>query len=122
MTTIIQNDLQELLVRSMRPMSKSVAERVFDNTGSPLNTLSGCILVAYAFKVIDEDVFRKLDCVRKIRNVFAHTTADISLDNEEIQPLLVELGCEAEVGKRIDWYLQMMLDLSNTMKVENKLP
>jgi hypothetical protein len=111
-TAIISNRLNTLLTKAMRPLSKSLQKKLFEATGGPLSTFSGSILVAYAFKLINEETFRTLEKVRKVRNHFAHTTERIDLDTAELQPMLFELGWKSEGATnllaKLQWWVDML--------------
>jgi len=64
----IDNALQQLLLCKMRSLSNNKADRIF----RPLQRFSSKIDIAYAFEVIDDDLYDDLRIIKDIRNEFAH--------------------------------------------------
>jgi DNA-binding MltR family transcriptional regulator len=89
-TAILDNQLERSLKRAMRPMSKSMYEKLF-GAFRPLNTFSSKIAMAYALSIINKDVYNELEKIRKIRNEFAHSSAVLHFGSFVIAPLLGRL-------------------------------
>jgi hypothetical protein len=64
----IDNALQKLLLCKMRNLSNEEAKRIF----RPLHHFSPKIDIAYAFELIDDDLYNDLRIIKDIRNEFAH--------------------------------------------------
>lgn len=58
---------------------------LFDENNAPLGTFYARILLARALNFIDSDEQDNLDCIRRIRNAFAHSTKAISFSTPEIE-------------------------------------
>jgi hypothetical protein len=112
--SLLENDLKKMLVAAMRPASKTYNARIFDQPGSPLNSLDGCILIAYSFRLIDEKLLKRLDVIKKIRNRFAHTMAAIDFDRTpELESLLLELGWTRDIRTpRLNWFVDLTVQTS----------
>ncbi|WP_208451532.1 MltR family transcriptional regulator [Burkholderia gladioli] len=54
---------------------------------APLGTLSSRIKASYALGLINEEQFKDLEHLRKIRNEFAHAWEHVSLDNDKLASL-----------------------------------
>src|SRR6185369_4843044 len=81
----------ELLAATLRVnLSKKDKDSLFTHSG-PLSSMSSRSLVAYALELIDEDMRKSLDQLRKIRNHYAHFAGITTLPREDIERLL-ELG------------------------------
>ncbi len=89
-TAIIDNQLERSLKRAMRPMSKSMYEKLF-GAFRPLNTFSSKIAMAYALSIINRDVYNELEKIRKIRNEFAHSSSVVHFGSTAIAPLFGRL-------------------------------
>jgi hypothetical protein len=50
----------------------------------PLNSLFSTTQLAYAMGIISYDVRNELDCIRKVRNVFAHSAMDVDFTTPAI--------------------------------------
>src|SRR5215468_10670469 len=69
--TELDKALRAILLVSMRDISNNKAKDLFAGHG-PLYHLSPKIDIAYAFKLIDEDLYNDLRIIKEIRNKFAH--------------------------------------------------
>ena len=87
----LDDALFELLSTTLRVnLSKKDEDSLFTHFG-PLSSMSSRSLVAYALELIDEQMRRSLDQVRKIRNHYAHFAGITTLPDEDIERLL-DLG------------------------------
>ena len=64
---------------------KSVSE-LFDGPFAPFSTLSGKTRAAYLLGLISKGEAKRIDAVRKVRNIFAHTI-EASFDHEKVKRL-----------------------------------
>jgi hypothetical protein len=78
---VLEDRLQRLLLMKMRNLSNTKAKRIFEG---PLESFAGKADVAYAFELIDEDVYEDLKVIKDIRNEFAHSIAAVSFTSPEI--------------------------------------
>lgn len=69
---------------SLEQMSQKQVKDVFDLNG-PLSNFSAKISIAFAFGLIDKKTFDDLQIVRKLRNKFAHSSTELSFDDEEVK-------------------------------------
>jgi hypothetical protein len=65
----------------MRTLSEAKAKRIFNG---PLGRLAAKIDVAYAFELIDDDLYEDLTAIKDIRNEFAHSVTQVSFDSLEV--------------------------------------
>jgi DNA-binding MltR family transcriptional regulator len=79
--------LRNLLLLVMRGLSNNKAEQIFGSHG-PLYHLSPKIEIAYAFKVIDEDVYSDLRIIKDIRNKFAHPEGPTDFRTPKVMELV----------------------------------
>lgn len=112
---IIEDELQKLLLSSMRELSSNLAERLFDGYG-PLSTFAGKIDVAFALDLIDESVHRDLRVIKDIRNRFAHTTQFAFFNSPEISKLCEKLSNFRAKGDNGIVYRTRALECINTIK------
>jgi DNA-binding MltR family transcriptional regulator len=89
-TAALDLQLERVLTRAMRPLSKKQYKRLFDAFG-PLSSFAGKILMAHALGIISADMYRELEKLRAIRNQFAHTTAVLHLESIEVKDLFLAL-------------------------------
>ncbi len=87
---ILDVKLEKCLKQAMRPMSKKLYGELFGPMRA-LGSFAPKIVMAYALRVIDLDMYRELEKIRKIRNVFAHTDDLLNLHSEKIAPLYGQL-------------------------------
>lgn len=75
--------LGEILKSKMRPLNSKLNQRIFRGYG-PLNSFSARIDVAFAFKLIPENVYMDLIVIKAIRNEFAHADELMTFKNPAI--------------------------------------
>lgn len=77
--------LGELISAFMLP--GSARDDLLSGFNAPLGTFSSRIKAGYALGLINEEQFRDLECLRKIRNEFAHSWGHLSLDQDRMAAL-----------------------------------
>ena len=83
-TQIIDEELEQFLRDSFVPNGED-EEKIINNlfsTYSPLSTFAAKIDMAFAFGIIPKELRDTLHVLRKMRNDFAHSSADIDFDDE----------------------------------------
>ena len=65
--------------------------RSITNFNGPLGTFSSRIDMAFGFSLISKNSHQRLNCIRKIRNKFAHSPFGFSFGTETIKNLVEEL-------------------------------
>jgi DNA-binding MltR family transcriptional regulator len=68
-----------------------VAGRLFERSG-PLSSLSAKIDCAYALRLIDKRTWKDLDCIRKIRNKFAHSMVPLCFADDQVHELCEKIS------------------------------
>lgn len=74
--------LGRLIEAFMLPVQAS--EDLLTGFNAPLGTFSSRIKASYAMGLINEEQFKDLECLRKIRNEFAHSWEPVSLSQENL--------------------------------------
>ena len=87
---ILEYDLERCLVRKFRPLNRELKDQLFGGYG-PLNTFAAKIDLAFALNILAEATHKELHKIRKIRNEFAHTKKELSLDTEPVKALFYKL-------------------------------
>jgi hypothetical protein len=77
----LERELMRLLLTKMRTLSDDRAKCIFEG---PLGRFAAKVEVAYAFELIDDDLYQDLTVIRNIRNEFAHSVTDISFASPEV--------------------------------------
>ena len=67
----------------MVPLSETENEALFGRD-APLSSFSKLIRIAHAFGIIDAGIRRKCDCIREIRNAFAHSPIAVTFETPEV--------------------------------------
>lgn len=80
---LVEDGLQKLLLFAARPLSNTLAAKIFDGLG-PLSRFSAKIEVAYIFRLLDEATYKDLLAIKDIRNRFAHTSRFVNFRSEVI--------------------------------------
>jgi hypothetical protein len=89
-TSIIEYDLERSIKWKFRPLNTKMNGRLFGAYG-PINTFAAKIDVAYGLDITNDATHQELHKMRKIRNAFAHTKKELSLDTEPIKKLFYTL-------------------------------
>lgn len=83
--------LEKLLESYLLPFdSKRDRDDIFSFNG-PLGTFSSRIQMVYRLRILDEDYFKTLLLIKKIRNDFAHNISSLKLDEPPISDLVMEI-------------------------------
>ena len=114
---ILDSQLEDALKRAMRPMSKGRYKTLFDPF-RPLGDFAGKIAMAYALGIVSEEVFRELEKIRKIRNLFAHSTEHLHLGSVEVAPLFATLKRPHMNGtiRDIEWFVRCAKAVGDSLK------
>lgn len=77
----------------LRGFTKTAPEtdRLFEGYG-PLSSFSARINIAFAFGMIDQHLLNDLNCIRKIRNHFAHDPRDTSFSVSPVREFCTNLS------------------------------
>jgi hypothetical protein len=86
----IEYDLERCLLRKFRSLNVRMRHRLFGVYG-PLSSFAAKIDLAYALGITTDAVNVDLNKIRKIRNLFAHAKAPMSLDTEPIKTIFYKL-------------------------------
>jgi DNA-binding MltR family transcriptional regulator len=65
-------------------LDKDIKKVILEGPTAILNSFSNKIKIAYSIGLIDKNIYENLECVRKIRNMFAHRIFDASFEDPEI--------------------------------------
>jgi len=112
-TPHIEQHLKEL-IETMLPKeySRNQKNKIFNYPGS-LSSFSAKIELAYAFRLIGEQLYKNLSAFRKLRNDAAHKTEDFEL--HELNDRLAEIF---NMGQDIPRYIR---EISASALIESKL-
>jgi DNA-binding MltR family transcriptional regulator len=80
---VIDRELKRAILTKMRPLSKIKEDRLFKGQ-HPLAEFAAKIDVAYALRVIDDDIYGDLRIINDIRNEFAHVLVDAHFRSPEV--------------------------------------
>jgi hypothetical protein len=86
----IEYDLERSLLRKFRPLNARMTNRLFGAYG-PISSFAAKIDMAYALGITTDEVNVELNKIRKIRNLFAHSKASVSLDTEPLKSIFYKL-------------------------------
>jgi DNA-binding MltR family transcriptional regulator len=81
--SLLDGTLKHAIAEKLRPEIKADMDYLF-HSGAPLGSLSAKIRVGYALNLYDKIAADDLECIREIRNAFAHTMGDIKFHTEEV--------------------------------------
>jgi hypothetical protein len=69
-------------------VESTLVNKLLDPPGGTVSTFAGRSDLAYCLGLIPKGLYRNLDTVGKIRNAFAHSYLSLTLDSDEIAPLV----------------------------------
>lgn len=81
---LLEEGVEELLVRHMRSLATSAYEALFTGSG-PLATFSAKARVAHALKYLTDEQWRNVGYIREIRNAFAHSKKRIRFADPDVK-------------------------------------
>jgi hypothetical protein len=114
---VIESGLQELLLTKMRTLSTNKAKRIFNG---PLRSFAAKIDVAYAFELIDDELYDDLTIIRDIRNEFAHSVTETDFGNPEIVELVQKFKGRGASVEAFAFFQQRIESCSDQIRA--KLP
>ena len=82
-SALVEAALERALLNRMRPLNSADRRRLF-GLDAPLSSFAGKTAIAYAIRLIGSSTRDDLDCVREIRNAFAHTIIYIDFSTKEV--------------------------------------
>jgi hypothetical protein len=80
----VEDALQRALLSRMRSPLKSEDRKRLFGANAPLSSFAGKIIIAYATYLIGPQTRDDFDCVREIRNAFAHTVGSLSFETPQV--------------------------------------
>lgn len=84
--TALEDLLEMALLANMRNLSNKCYDEIFKGYG-PLSRFAAKISIAYALRMIDDDLLGDFNAVRNVRNAFAHTREAIHFGTPKLKPL-----------------------------------
>jgi DNA-binding MltR family transcriptional regulator len=81
--TIVDNALRVALLARFRPDEKDHAD-LFEGEIGPLSTFAARINVAYALRIFGRKTLSDLQCIKAIRNAFAHSLMTMDFTTQQI--------------------------------------
>jgi len=93
----------------MRGLSNNKAEQIF-GSHRPLYHLSPKIDIAYAFEVIDEDLYSDLRIIKDIRNKFAHREGPTDFRTPKVMELVRGFKSWTSGSDGYDLFVQRVKD------------
>jgi len=83
--------LEKLLESYLLPFNSKKDRNIIFSFNGPLGTFSSRIHMVYRLRILDEDYFKILILIKKIRNEFAHNISSLKLDKPPISDLVMEI-------------------------------
>jgi hypothetical protein len=96
--------LYQLLQKVLRPSTSKTDELLEGD--SPLGTFSARTLICHRLGLIDDDLFRSINLIRRIRNSFAHELTGVSLDAGAHRDRVRELVAPLKEHGSFNWLLK----------------
>ena len=119
--SLVETALESRLLLNFRTLSSDDYTHLFQGDQAPLGTLSAKTKISYVMRLCSAAERDDLDCIRRIRNAFAHTLKRLSFETTEIADMCAHLKLgEGPTLKKTppNWgarsqYLEATIALSN---------
>jgi DNA-binding MltR family transcriptional regulator len=93
-----------ILTKMRDDLSAKLRERLFRGYG-PLSTFSAKIDFAYAFSIVETDIYNDLRAIKDIRNKFAHSNDVIHFQSPKLAPNIQKLTGWTKDSVPIDLFI-----------------
>lgn len=103
--TGLEEMLEIALASKMRELPNKLYKRLFGGNG-PLSTFWSKTEIAYALKIIDDDLIGDFRAIREIRNQFAHPDVVTKLNSPHLREYLQQLSGWSETADPSDLFRQ----------------
>ena len=87
--SFLESQLERVLIKKLIG-DKNFKKELFSNSG-PLSSFSSKIKLSYSLGIINKDVMKNLNLIRKIRNEFGDDYSPISFESSKISKLVFNL-------------------------------
>jgi DNA-binding MltR family transcriptional regulator len=94
---ILEGVLEAAILRCFRPLEDDERASLIHGD-APLATLSAKIKLAYALKICGPGARDDLDCIREIRNAFAHAQIPINFETAQVATVCARLQFPAKMN------------------------
>ncbi len=94
LTAFVDGLLSVALQKTFAEMVSKISKDLFEQEGGPLSTLHKKALVAFALGLIDDDLLETIGSLKRIRNVFAHSLANIDFNHPAISDVCKTLRAD----------------------------
>jgi hypothetical protein len=81
--SILEGTLEAAIRKRLRPTEDEIAKDIFEGD-SILSTFSAKIKTGYFLKLYDAEIQETLNCIRELRNAFAHAKRDINFKTQVV--------------------------------------
>lgn len=107
----LDNALELILLAKMHRLSRDIKDRIFDGCG-PLSTFAAKIDIAYALKIIPQELYESLRKINKVRVKFAHSKTFLNFQDTEISAVIDSLpNLDLAIADRKGRYLKKIGEL-----------
>jgi len=79
--------LEDAIASKMVPLNSKMRDKIFGDYGT-LRGFAAKIDMALGLGVIDQDTYKQLTILRRIRNLFAHTNERLDFSSHEVRKLI----------------------------------
>jgi DNA-binding MltR family transcriptional regulator len=109
--------MKHIIAKSLKRIDEKLENELFYDPGAALGSFSSRIKLAYAMGLIDQERMESAQIIKKIRNVFAHTSNNLAFDTPEIADQCGKLNAAAEFPTYLprDWFQLSSLQLFHNL-------
>ncbi len=91
LASLIEDKIESLISYNMLDLSSSSSrDRMFSGNG-PLSTFGNRLTICYHLGWISKQTFIRINCIRKIRNEFAHNAYKVDFNTQSVKGFFPEI-------------------------------
>jgi hypothetical protein len=98
-TNVLDHLLQKAITKRIGIEDEYLASLLFDDTRGAINSFYGKIQTSYCLGIFGKTTYLGLECVRLVRNTFAHSPMPITFDNPDIIKKCSEIPVMPQLSK-----------------------
>ena len=93
-SAVLEEDLQELILNTLttNKISEKLQKELLEGYG-PLSGFHSKSIICYGFGLISKDIFEDLNKIRRLRNRFAHSSAEADFLASDVRDIVLSLNC-----------------------------
>ncbi len=97
---LVEHEL-EVLLRGHFPRDDDETWALLNSERGPLHSFYAKLLMAFAFRILDDELLHNMNVIRRIRNAFAHSKKPIDFNDPLIKGVISSIKTPKRAGRRL---------------------